>query len=84
MHYFKFYVVIHLFLYGNEKYAVKLHKSTFVDVNSLFGIIKNFDCLALKSPILKSGTLSAYICILIDKFHGAVIGQKSRTVVGIL
>lgn len=73
MYCFKFYVVIHLFLYSNEKYAVKLHKSTFVGVNSLFRIIENFDCLALKSPVLKSGTP---VCILIDKLHGAVIGEK--------
>ena len=53
MHCFKFYVVIHFFLYSNEKYAMKLHKSTFVDVNSLFRIIENFDCLALKITCLE-------------------------------
>lgn len=57
MHCFKFYVVIHLFVYSHDKYAMKLHKSMFVDVNNLFRIIANFDCLALK----KSGTLSAYM-----------------------
>ena len=64
MHCFKFYVVMHLFLYCNEKYAMKLHKSMFVGVNSLFRIIENFDCLALKSPVLESGSLSAYVYVL--------------------
>jgi hypothetical protein len=54
---------------------MKLHKSTFVDVNSLFRVIENFDCVALKSPALKSGTMHMYM-YSDDKFHGAVTGQK--------